>query len=460
MKNQKQDLLLTSGVVLALAGAVLPACSPGTGDVAPQSPNIVFILADDLGWAQTSAYGSNYYQTPNIDRLAAEGVRFTNAYSAAAICSPTRASIMTGKYPARLGLTDFIPGANREGTLLQQPEWQKYLPLDEITIAEILGERGYRTAMFGKWHLSKTKFGPESLPHYPERQGFDDYFVIDKPERNDNPEADPHKSDSIGNTSVKFLHENAHRPFFLYASFSAIHNPLMDSAEEIARWEITEGSEKHENHPVIAAMLGRMDRNIGKILDALDVLDLAENTIVIFYSDNGGLAREALQTPLRSGKGWLYEGGIRVPLVMRWPAVINKGWTCDEAVSSYDILPTFCDITGAENPPNIDGVSLLALLKDGTALPERDHFWHYPHYHTDTGMSPGGAIRSGKWKLIESYEKSLSGRKSEAYELYNLETDPGETINLADSLKPMTLDLAGKLHQWREQTGAQMPVLK
>jgi arylsulfatase A len=308
MKNQKRNLLLTPGVVLALAGAVLPACSPGSGDAAPQSPNIVFILADDLGWAQTSVYGSTYYQTPNIDRLAAEGVRFTNAYSAAAICSPTRASIMTGKYPARLGLTDFIPGANREGTLLQQPEWQKYLPLDEITIAEILRERGYRTAMFGKWHLSKTKFGPESLPHYPDKQGFDDYFVIDKPERSDNPEADPHKSDSIGNTSVRFLHENAHRPFFLYASFSAIHNPLMDSAEEIARWEKTEGSEKPENHPVIAAMLGRMDRNIGKILDALDALDLAENTIVIFYSDNGGLAREALQTPFAERQGMALRG--------------------------------------------------------------------------------------------------------------------------------------------------------
>ena len=420
------------------------------------SPNVVFILADDLGWMQTAVYGSTYYQTPNIDRLASKGIRFTNAYSAAAVCSPTRASIMTGKCPARLHLTDFIPGSNRKNTLLEQPDWQMFLPLEEISIAEIFKEKGYCTAMFGKWHLSREKFGKESLPHYPNKQGFDEYFVIDKPDKNDNPEIDPHKSDSIGNTSVRFIRENADGPFFLYASFSAIHNPLMDSADSVARWENTIGSNKAENNPVIGAMLARLDRNVGKILKALDELKLDKKTIVIFFSDNGGLESDADQTPLRKGKGWLYEGGIRVPLIIRWPQVVEEGKVSPEIVSSYDFFPTLCDLIGAKFPANIDGVSLLPLLQKGTDLPERNLYWHYPHYH-NTGMVPGGAIRSGKWKLIEHYEKSLTGQMDQAYELYNLEEDLSESRNLATSRPELTRNLAKKLDDWRRDTGVQMP---
>jgi uncharacterized sulfatase len=420
-------------------------------------PNVVFILADDLGWKQTSAYGSNYYRTPNIDKLASEGIRFTNAYSAAAICSPTRASIMTGKCPARLHLTDFIPGANDAKRALNQPDWQMFLPLEEITIAEIFKERGYRTALYGKWHLSREKFGPEGLPFYPDKQGFDDSFVIDKPDKNDNPEADPHKSDSIGNTSVRFIRKNANRPFFLFASFSAIHNPLMDSADSIARWKNVPGSDQPENNPVVAAMLSRMDRNIGKILQTLEELKLAENTLVIFFSDNGGLASDAAQTPLRNGKGWLYEGGIRVPLIIRWPQPIKKGLVSNEVVASYDFLPTFCELIGAKLPDNIDGISLLSLLENGKALPGRNLYWHYPHYHS-VGMVPGGAIRSGKWKLIENYEKSLAGQMDQVYELYDLDNDLSEVRNLAADQPKRVSELAKELHDWRKKVNAQMPV--
>lgn len=439
-------------VALGASVSLQASCRPK-----PEHTNVIFILADDLGLVQTSAYGSNYYSTPNIDKLAGEGMRFTNAYTAAAISSPTRASIMTGKCPARLHITDFIPGSNNPDTPLKQPDWQMFLPLEETTVAEIFKEKGYRTALFGKWHLSREKFGPESLPHYPGKQGFDDYFVIDKPGKNDDPESDPHKSDSIGNTCVRFIRKNATRPFFLFASFSAIHNPLMDSADSIAYWKNVQDSDKPENNPVIAAMLSRMDRNIGKILETLDELDLAKNTVVIFYSDNGGLAGDALQTPLRKGKGWLYEGGIRVPLIIRWPEIIGKGMVCEEPVSSYDFLPSFCDLIKMNLPENIDGVSLFPLLREGTPLPQRDLYWHYPHYH-NVGMTPGGAIRSGRWKLIEYFEKSLTGQMDKAYELYDLDNDPGETDNLANSQQAIVLDMAARLRNWRNQTGAQMPV--
>jgi len=284
----------------------------GCGKGEPK-PNIIFILADDLGWVQTGVYGSNYYKTPNIDRLAAEGIRFTNAYAACSVSSPTRASIMTGKYPARLHLTDFIPGNQRNDFPLSQPGWKKFLPLEEITLAEVAKEKGYNTAIFGKWHLSVTKFGPESLPFNPDKQGFNEHFVSDKPDRNDNPEKDAHKSDSIGNTSVRFIKNNVDNPFFLFVSFSAIHNPLMEKSDTIIKWKRSAGSEKPENNPVIAAMLATMDRNIGKIINAVDESGLAKNTVIIFFSDNGGLETEAKQTPLSHGKGWLYEGGIREP---------------------------------------------------------------------------------------------------------------------------------------------------
>ena len=420
-----------------------------------QKPNIILILADDLGWAQSGGYGSDYYHTPNIDRLASEGMRFTNAYAACSVSSPTRASILTGKYPARLHLTDFIAGNTRNDYLLSQPDWQKFLLLEEVTLAEMIKAQGYKTAIFGKWHLSVTKFGPESLPYNPDKQGFDEYFVIDKPDRATNPEQDPHKSDSIGNRSVEFLRKNARNPFFLFVSFSAIHNPLMEKADSIASWRKLPGSDKPENNPVIATMLSRMDRNIGKILDAIAEQKLYENTIVIFFSDNGGLGSDAKQTPLREGKGWLYEGGIRVPMIIRWPCVVKEGSVSSEIISSIDFMPTFCDLLNVDKISGVDGISILSHLKTRVPLPERNLFWHYPHYHNGP---PSGAVRSGRWKLIEWYENSLIETGNPAFELYDLENDISESVNLADSLKKLTMKLSVDLQKWRKDVNAQMPV--
>ncbi len=459
--------LLAIGVSAVIAGA----CSHEKD----QKPNVIFILADDLGWAQTGAYRGEYYHTPNIDRLAAEGVRFTDAYTAAAICSPTRASVMTGKNPARLNLTDFIPGNRRDIYPLKQPEMQQYLPLEEITLGNLFSDHGYICAMFGKWHLSPVKFGPESLPFYPDKQGFSHHFVIDKPDRQSNPELDPHWSDMIGDTSVEFIRENAGNPFFLFLSFSAIHDPLIERADSIAMWRNRPGSEKPENNPIIAAMLSRMDRNVGKVLDVLDELRLSENTIVVFYSDNGGLAennvvyymdyypegeqmRIAKQTPLRKGKGWLYEGGIRVPLVIRWPGVVDRGWVSNQVVSSYDFMPTFCELLKTGPAPGVDGISFLSHIRTGEPLPERNHYWHYPHYHNQSGMLPGGAIRSGRWKLIEWYEKSILDAGETAFELYDLENDIGESVDLAQTEKEVAKKLSEELAGWRREVNAQMPV--
>jgi arylsulfatase A len=465
MKLHLKIPFLALGFTAMLAGGTEKQESP---------PNIVFILADDLGYTQIGCNGSNYYKTPHIDRLASEGIRFTNAYAAAPVCSPTRASIMTGKHPARLHLTNFIPGNSRDIYPLTQPKMQQFLPVEEITLGNLFSEQGYLTAMFGKWHLSPVKFGPESLPFYPDKQGFTHHFVIDKPSIQANPELDAHWSDKIGSSSVEFIRENAGKPFFLYMSFSAIHDPLIERADSVEKWRKHPDSTLPENNPIIAAMLARLDKNVGKVLDVLDELKLAEKTIVIFYSDNGGLAinnvvyfldyypegekmRIAKQTPLREGKGWLYEGGIRVPLAIRWPGVVDKGLLSHEVVSSYDFLPTFCDLLGVTEPPDIDGVSLLPYLKTGNDFPQRSHFWHFPHYHNGP---PCAVIRNGKWKLIEWYEKSLLGEKEQAYELYNLEADQGETTNLADSLKTLTEQLAGQLQQWRATVNAQMPERK
>jgi len=423
------------------------------------SPNIIFILADDLGWSQLGCYGGPY-TTPNIDQLATDGMRFTHAYAAAAVCSPTRAAIMTGKYPARLHLTDFIKGSSFPDSLLKQPEWQKFLPLEEVTVAELLKTKGYTTASFGKWHLSQEKMPPESAPYNPDKQGFDEYMVTYKPQRHvTDPERDPHNVDSISNRAIRFLREHSERPFFLYITHNAIHDPVMESRDHIARFEGDSALEEHEIWPVLAAMVHTLDQGVGKVLRAVDELGLRENTVVMFYSDNGGKETYASQYPLRKGKGWLYEGGIRVPLIVRWPGRIKNGTLNDHLVSSIDFLPTLAELAGVEQIPDVDGLSFYPQWFRNDPVNTRLLFWHYPHYHRGSGMKPAGAVSDGRYKLIEWYEASLSGNP-DAYELYDLERDIGETNNLMAQFPNKAKFLRQSLEDWRKGVDAQMPTIR
>ena len=424
----------------------------------PSRPNIVMILADDLGWSQLGCYGSSYYSTANIDRIAAEGMQFYRAYAAAAVCSPTRASIMTGKYPARLHLTDFIKGNIRTDYPLLQPAWQKFLPLEEVTAAELFKEKGYRTAIFGKWHLSQEKKPPGSLPYNPDKQGFDEYVVTYKPEPTASPDKDAHNVDSITRLAVDFIKRNINKPFFLVLSHNTIHDPLMEKEAVINEYRSKYGAGRKENNPVIGAMIDRMDQSVGTILDEIENQGLKTRTIVIFFSDNGGKEAYALQTPLRKGKGWLYEGGIRVPLIISWPEKIVAGSKSNAMVGSIDILPTLADLSSIPMPPGkIDGESFKPVLLSGKKTFRSTMYWHYPHYHQGSGMMPGAAVISENYKMIEWFEKSLT-RQEGAFELYDLDHDISESVNLADSLPGKVEQLRYMVEYWRFEMNAQMPV--
>jgi len=421
--------------------------------------NIVFILADDLGWPQLGCYGSDYYETPNLDRLASEGMRFTNAYAACAVCSPTRASIMTGKYPARLHLTDFIAGNNRTDYMLTQPDWQKLLPLEEVTIAEILHDQGYHTALYGKWHLSPEKKPPESLPYNPDKQGFDKCIVTYKPDQFSDPENDAHNVDSITDAAIDFLNRHQNDPFFLFVSHNSIHDPLMERKSLIEKYEQKKDAGKPENNPVIGAMIETLDKSIGRILNKLTELELDKNTIIVFFSDNGSKESYAKQTPLRSGKGWLYEGGVRVPLIIRLPGLIEAGSVSDDIVASNDLLPTLTNLLTIKNiQKNTDGIPFDNVLL-GNGRGKRDKmYWHYPHYHVGSGMVPGAAMRKEHYKLIEWYEKSLTGQDG-AFELYDLENDISEEHDLSDEMPDKLEELKTLLDQWKSQVNVQMPTI-
>lgn len=426
-------------------------------------PNIIFILADDLGYSQLGCYGSNFYKTPSIDKLSLEGMRFTNAYAACAVCSPTRASIMTGKYPARLHLTDFIAGNSRDNYALSQPDWQKYLPLEETTIAEMLKAEGYKTALFGKWHLSQEKTPPGSLAYNPDKQGFHESFVTYKPSQSmarpwQDAEKDGHNVDTITSLAIDFLERNKSNPFFLFVSHNTIHDPLREKAKTIQKYEDLKESKEPENHPIIAAMIERLDNSCGLILNKISELGLENNTVVVFFSDNGGKHDYAAQTPFRAGKGWLYEGGIREPLIVKWPGNIKSGQVSDELVISTDFYPTFLQLAGIEGIFCEDGKSLVPVLTGQNSLDRESIFWHYPHYHGGSGMCPAAAIRHGDFKLIEWFEPTLLGEGGQV-ELYNLRTDMGETRNIADENPKKTMELRKLLHKWQRDVDAQMPVI-
>ncbi len=468
-----------------LLAAALPACPAPAGaadgaGAAPAPPNFVFLLADDLGWTDLGVSGSSFYDTPSLDGLAAQGVRFTEAYAACPVCSPTRASILTGCYPARLGTTDYFGAAQpaqwkRDTPLLPAPYLDR-LPLEQRTLAEQLKAAGYATFFAGKWHLGPEGFWPEDQGFDVNRGGItrggpyggDRYFSpYGNPRLEDGPPGE-HLPARLAAETVAFLEQNRDRPFLAYLSFYSVHTPLMGRPDLVekyrarkaergleARWG-EEGARKVrlvQEHAVYAAMVEAMDEAVGEVLAALDRLGLADNTVVVFFSDNGGLSTSeghpTSNLPLRAGKGWLYEGGVREPMIVRWPGAAAAGATCEEAVSSIDFLPTLLDIAGLEPEQPVDGRSLVPLLRGTGGFDREALFWHYPHYGNQGGR-PGSAVRAGRWKLIE-----WAGE--EHAELYDRAADPGETTDLSAREPERVAALRARLAAWREEVGARMP---
>lgn len=430
-------------------------------------PNVVYLLADDLGWTGLGCFGSDLYETPNLDRLAAEGMRFTAAYSACTVCSPTRASVMTGMYPARLNLTDFIAGQNRPYARMNIPDWTKRLEHKYVTLAEALKAGGYRTAQVGKWHLAPR--GDEADQYEPVDHGFDrqigrppgtkGYFLSPETQREAGLESN-YLTDYFAKEAVKIIDQWQEEPFFLYMAYNVPHTPIQGREDLVAKFEQKIKPGLTHNNPTYAAMVASLDQSVGAILDALDERGLSQNTLVIFTSDNGGLTqrygkhdRFTENKPLRRGKGSAYEGGVRVPRIMRWPRVTAPGSVCDEPVMTIDDYPTILEITGqagdAEHNAQVDGQSLVPLLKDPTEEFDRNLYWHYPHYHAG-GDWPYSAVRSGDWRLVESLEDGH-------LELYNLAEDPGETRNLKGRHGDRAARLQRSLHAWRDRVDAQMP---
>lgn len=428
-------------------------------------PNFVFILADDLGRHQVRCYGNPFYETPNLDSLAAQGVKFSNAYAACPVCSPTRASIMTGKYPARLHITDYIPGDPYPYAKLKTPDWTKELPTEEVTLAEKLKSAGYATGHFGKWHLARendARYTPGGAG-MPETQGFDDVLVTAKPASKEtaaagaDPDYDAHHARAITDRAVAFIRSNKDRPFFCYIAHNLIHRPEMEYAPAIVKYaQKPEAGNDKGNNPVLGAMVETLDKQIGRVLTALDELGLADNTVVVFFSDNGDFYGRERHQPFHGHKADLYEGGIRMPLIVRWPNAIEAGSESDALACSIDFLPTFAELAGVPvEDGRLDGVSLVPVLRGGARLERDTLFWHYPHYHS-IGLGPSGAIRKGKYKLIEWFEKSIGEpMPDDALELYDLESDPGERHNLASIMPEKTRDLHARLRAWRRSIGAQ-----
>ena len=436
-------------------------------------PNIVFLLVDDLGWADLGCYGSDLHETPHIDRLARQGMRFTDAYAASPICSPSRASILTGKHPARLHMTIWYgaavdPSVNKEkNPKLIAPASKHNLPLDEGTIAEVLRRAGYVTWHVGKWHLGDPD-------HYPRAQGFDvniggtftgcpkSFFYpfrgasnVPLPELESGHTGD-YLTDRLADEALKLLDSHDDQPFFLHLAFYSVHTPIEGKSSLVERYgEKIDDGMFHRN-PAYAAMVHSVDENVGRVLDKLDTLGIADDTLVILFSDNGGAHYRNITSnhPLREGKGTLYEGGVRVPLVVRWPGSISPGNVCRQPMLSTDFYPTILELIGAEgdarHKAGRDGVSLVPLFKYPTAALGRDFLcWHYPHYYY--GMNaPVSSIRQGDWKLLEYFE---DGR----LELYDLAGDLGEKHDVAASRPDLARKLRAQLHAWRQSVDAGLP---
>ncbi len=463
--------LATCLFVLSITVSEVPAATPN------EPLNFVILLADDLGWTDLTSYGSDLHATPNIDRLAAESVKFTDAYAAAPVCSPTRASILTGKYPARLHMTIWRESSNNPP--LKRPVIPPItvgdLPHSQTTIAEVLHRAGYLTAHVGKWHLGGAS-------HYPQTHGFDaniggslwgapatffhpysgdqryghEFRYV--PHLEFGKEGD-YLTDQLTDAAIDVLDHAGERPFFLNMCWYTVHTPIEARQEAVDRYTAKLKPGMNHVNPTYAAMVESLDQNVGRILAKLEDLGVADRTVVIFSSDNGGFVNKfngqtvTNNHPLRSGKGSLYEGGVRVPLLIRWPGVAPKGAVCRQPVSTIDFYPTILEMAGlpgdAEHNATVDGKSLAPLLKDPRATLDRKVMcWHYPHYYPTT--SPVSSIRHGNWKLLEYHE-------DQHLELYDLENDLSEEHNLAEKQPSKATELRDKLHAWRESVDAQMP---
>lgn len=419
-------------------------------------PNIVFILADDLGWNQVGYHGSRWYETPHIDRIAREGMWFSDAYAAAPICSPTRAALMTGKAPARLHLTDYIPGKKWEEKPLVTPAMQQGLPLEETTLPEMLHTRGYISGLFGKWHLAPTYDYAPWRPLDPESQGFDVVYHTRKPESENTPAQDCHNAIALTDEAIAFLEHNRNRPFFCYVAHNVVHTPLMEDEPAIEKYRRKPRADQPVNNAVMAAMIETMDQQIGRLMETLERLKLRESTIVVFMSDNGNVMALQSQAPFRGGKATIWEGGLRVPLAVSWPGRIPAGSVSHEPVITHDWFSTLMDISGTPYEPRLhDGVSLWPILSGRSAtLGRKALFWHYPHYHHLGDFRPGSVIREGRFKLIEWAEGTLLGKGPEA-SLFDLDTDPGETTDLAAREPERVKAMRARLAAWLRQVDAQ-----
>ena len=465
---------------------LLLGCSQIVESLSAQT-NVVFIIVDDLGWKDLGCYGSEFYDTPNLDALAARSIQFTHAYAASPVCSPTRAAIQTGKHPVRVNITDWIPGMPikyAENPLVKPPEDIHNLPLDELTLAEAFQAQGYLTFFAGKWHLGETPaYWPEhqgyetnvggthrGSPTYPEGKGY--YSPYNNPRMTNGPVGE-YLTDRLTDESLHFLEEAQEKPFFLFLSYYSVHTPIQgceaydslyqakklllpnqgESIEEVEGPGITQ---VNQNDPKYAAMVRSVDRNVGRVVEKLEELGLMEETIIVFTSDNGGLStlKKAGPTsvrPLRAGKGWCYEGGIRIPTLIYTPNLIKRGVSCASPITSMDFYPTLLEWTGLPLLPkqHLDGRSLGPLLHRPDQVWERTLVWHFPHYHGSM-WRPGSAIRQGKYKYVYFYEQEVG-------ELYDLESDIGEQKDLSETHPGITQNLHTALFKSLKEMGGSFP---
>jgi len=452
-------------------------------------PNIIFILLDDFGWRDLACYGSSFYETPNVDRLAAESMRFTDAYASCPVCSPTRASVVTGRYPATVGITNWIAGAP-VGKLLSVP-YLHYLPCSERTVATALREADYATWHVGKWHLGGGEYAPD---HHgfdvniggceagsPGRGGYFSPWSIPALQDASVPDG-TYLTDHLTDEAIRLIRTEDNKPFFLHMSYYTVHTPLQAKDEYMRKYRAKAeamGLDKvttfedgdhfpceHkrdqrirrrllQSDPVYAGMIQSMDENVGRLLEAVGEAGLAENTIIMFTSDNGGLATSegspTCNAPLAEGKGWMYEGGTREPLIVKWPGVTTPGSVCRVPVTTPDFYPTMIEMAGLDpaQEPQVEGVSIAPLLRGGDHLDREAIFWHYPHY-SNQGGTPGSSVRMGDYKLIEFFE---DGR----LELYNLRDDISEENDLAREMPERAHQMQQVLARWRESVEAKIP---